>query len=172
MQGVRRWMGAQPPSSLHKSFRKVTSKAEAKHAKHETEPGEKNSTEHIAKRLMDPEVPDDELEQYEGYINQYQTLLEEEDKYPSRQEREVYALAVLTAEGDRPDWEIESPSDEAFVRHVQLSQPSFLDSFLREGTEAGRRELSVGVPTSLFNYEKWVRGSAQRRVTGDFSFVG
>ncbi|THH05147.1 hypothetical protein EW145_g5006, partial [Phellinidium pouzarii] len=175
MQGVRRWMGSQPSSSHHKSARKAVNKAEAKQAKHEVEPSEKLSTEYIAKQLMNPEVPDDELRQYRGYINQYQTLLEEEDKYPSRQEREVYALAILTAVGDRPDWEIESPPDEAFVRHVQLSTSKALDNYFREGAESGRREAGMGVgghPTT-FNYEKWMRlrlsASALTRLT--YSFI-
>lgn len=68
MQGVRRWMGTQPPSSLRKSFRKPMSKFEAKHLTREVEPAEKNSTEYIVGQLMDPKVSDMELEQYEGYV--------------------------------------------------------------------------------------------------------
>ncbi|KAL5533429.1 FIG4 [Sanghuangporus sanghuang] len=187
MQGVRRWMGTQS-SSLHKSFRKPVKKIEAKQTAREPEPGEKTSTEFISRQLLNPKVPDNELKQYEGYINQYQTLLEEEDKYPSRQEREVYAKAVLTGLGDRPDWDI-APPEEAFVRHVQLAKPSFVDKLFRE--EGGRREAAAtsataggaggpggGVGHSVgatgyttFNYEKWVKLGTARKVTGDYSLV-
>lgn len=119
-------------------------------------------------------------------------MLEEEDKYPSRQEREVYAKAILTGLGDRPDWDI-APPDEAFIRHVQLAKPSFVDRLFRD--DGGRREATVfggpgaggggpgvggghisgvtgsGQGHTTFNYEKWVRTGTARKVTGDYSFV-
>ena len=114
------------------------------------------------------------------YINQYQTLLDEEDKYPSRQEREVYAKAILTAAGDRPDWD-STPPEDAFVRHVQLASPEFVDAYFRdegltmdlsrEGSatnigQTGSGTMTVGHP---FNYGKWVGMGIARKVTNDYS---
>lgn len=127
------------------------------------------------------------------YIDQYQTLLEDEGKFPSRQDREVYVKAVRTAAGDRPDWDNEEP-DKAYVRYVQMTSPSFVDSYLRDTNAPAPSLLSTETRSSnrerdrqpgqekhsnlgfgpTFNYEKWVRGgnsATQRKVTGDFSYV-
>lgn len=110
-------------------------------------------------------------------MNQYQSLLSEEGKYPSRQDREVYALAELAGKGDRPDWEDSQP-EEAFVKYVQLSAPSFLDHYFRESSETERSEPTVSFAasslqnraTTSYNYEKYLKGGLiTRKVTGDFS---
>lgn len=66
MQGVRRWMGSQPRNVHHKAHRTTHSRSEAKNVKKEVETGEKNNTEQLVRQLMDPKVPEKELEQYEG----------------------------------------------------------------------------------------------------------
>lgn len=100
----------------------------------------------------------------------------------------MYAKAVLTAAGDRPDWDL-APPDEIFVRHVNLATPSFIDAYFRDvqpdlsrrdgggssNTATGAAGGSAGpggYPTTTFNYEKWVRTGTARKVTGDFSLIG
>lgn len=64
MKGMRRWMGASPSSSMQKSVRKTANNSEISETKREIDGSEKNSTEYIAKCLMNPEVPDGEMRQY------------------------------------------------------------------------------------------------------------
>lgn len=101
--------------------------------------------------------------------------------------------AVRTAAGDRPDWDREQP-DKAYIRYVQMTSPSFVNSYLRDtnvpvssipGTEVrgsnrdkdreqGQDQISGLAFGPTFNYEKWIRGGSnvnQRKVTGDFSYV-
>lgn len=96
-----------------------------------------------------------------------------EDKYPSWQEREVYANAVATSLGLRPDWEsdeMELPPDDVFIKYIQLSLPS-----TSEDMHSGRHDLEMRKRAPTFNYEKWIRGAAilppHRRVTGDLSLT-
>lgn len=110
-----------------------------------------------------------------SYINQYQSLLSEEGRYPSRHDREVYALAELTAKGERPDWEDNQP-EEAFVNYVKLSAPSYLDHYFRIPADRKRSEHSVSFAagshsaTTTYNYEKYLRGGLlTRKTTGDSS---
>ena len=61
-------------------------KKEAKHMTREPEPAEKNTTEYIVGQLMNPKVPDEELEQYEEYVfimyhNDF-PILEDAETYP------------------------------------------------------------------------------------------
>ena len=109
------------------------------------------------------------------YINQYQTLLEEEDKYPSRQEREVYAKAILTATGDRPDWDI-APPDETDTKYVQILQQESVDKMYREnnsGKEAGHHTSSLTSYTSgtTANYENWVKNGTLRKVPSEYFYI-
>lgn len=64
MQGMRRWMGEKPSPNLHEPRKKTGSKAETKNPRDDAEPSERNSTEYIAKQLMNPEVPQEERDQY------------------------------------------------------------------------------------------------------------
>ena len=85
----------------------------------------------------------------------------------------------------RPDWEKHSAPEDAFVRHVQLASPEFVDAYFRDesltvelgkegsihtvtgsGNQTGTGSgtvLTVGQP---YNYEKWV--GIARKVTNDY----
>lgn len=66
MKGVRRWMGSQTNTGMHNLTRKSTNSSEVNEPRREPDRLEKNSTEYIANRLMNPDVPADERRQYEG----------------------------------------------------------------------------------------------------------
>jgi len=164
MQGMRKWMSTSSSSNLHKTHNDMVRKAETKHARNDVESFDANSTEYIVSQLMDPNVPDEEIAEYEGYINQYETLLDAPSTYhPDSKDRDVYQNAVRTAIGDRPDW-VDEPPDRAYAAYVERSSPALLDNSM----STSRRDY--GHAPAPFNYEKWVGGGGvQRKVTGDFS---
>jgi phosphatidylinositol 3,5-bisphosphate 5-phosphatase len=65
MEGVRRWIGANPISNPQKSHGKPAARIEVKkpHTEPELEP---HSTEAIARRLLDPIVSEEEEAEYQG----------------------------------------------------------------------------------------------------------
>lgn len=188
MQGVRRWMGTQTPANSRKSSRKSAKKTgeHSNKSKYRSSKdvggsesidggggkgtGKKLTTENVLRKVMDPYVEESEMVQYEGYINQYQTLLEEEDKYPSRKEKEVYARAVGLARGvdfgdHIGDADVTGAVEDIVVRFVQLGRPEFVDGYFRDDPEDaisggahGTEPVGAGGNTGgqTFNYEKWV----------------
>jgi phosphatidylinositol 3,5-bisphosphate 5-phosphatase len=67
MEGVRRWIGANPTSSPPKARGKPAAKPQEKKspASPELEP---HSTEMIARRLLDPSVSEEEEAEYQGSV--------------------------------------------------------------------------------------------------------
>ena len=68
MQGVRQWMGSQP-SSRRKASHVTIHDPGTKLTRHESEQVDSQSTEYIATESMNPTVPEDELQEYEGYVS-------------------------------------------------------------------------------------------------------
>lgn len=142
MEGVRRWIGANPTSSPQKHG-KPTSRVEVKktHPEPELEP---NSTEAVAKQLLDPSVTEEEEAEYQGYIDQCQELLDAPKTIAERKDFEVYQLAVRTGSGEVPDGRDET-IDDALIAYVERGMTQYLDGPRKDG-----------VPTTAFNYDRWV----------------
>ncbi|KAJ7043084.1 polyphosphoinositide phosphatase [Mycena alexandri] len=143
VQGVRRWIGAHPVSSSKKNHNKPTIRVEDKKPAAEPEP-DKNSTEVIAWRRLNPTVSETEEAEYQGYIDQCQELLDAPSTSGERKDLEVYYLAVRTATGEVPD-SGEIPKE--FFAYVEHGKTQYLDG-------PGRKDVQPS-----FNYERWL-GSA------------
>jgi len=142
MEGVRRWIGANPTSSPPKMRWKPAAKPEVNLSQAEPEL-EPHSTELIARRLLEPNISEEEEAEYQGYIDQYQELLDA-PTIAERKDLDVYHMAVKTAVGDVNEWR-EDPPDEAFSTYVERGTTRYLDG-------SGRKEAFPIV----FNYERWL----------------
>ena len=160
-QGVRRWIGSQPPSNQNKVHGKLTSKPETQKTSAE-QTLDRYSTEAIAKQLLNPVVSEVEEAEYQGsvfffsdfheyssrlnrYIDQCQELLDAPATLGERKALEVYAWAVQTAKGDIHDyWPEEIPKE--FFSYIERSSTQYLDD--------GRKEA---LPVS-FDYDRWLSG--------------
>jgi len=80
---------------------------------------------------MDPSVSEEEEAEYQGYIDQYQELLDWPSSTIERSDWEVYSNAICAGTG-----EVENTEDEIFVAYVDC---------------ANQRETS-------FSYDKWITG--------------
>jgi len=143
MEGVRRWIGANPTSSPQKAYGKPVSRVEVKKAHPEPEL-EPNSTEAIAKQLLNPSVTEEEEAEYQGYIDQCQELLDAPKTIAERKDFEVYQLAVRTGSGEVLDGR-EEIIDDALIAYVERGSTQYLDG-------VGRKDA---LPIS-FNYDRWV----------------
>lgn len=110
---------------------------------------DRHSTEAIAKQLLEPTVSDNEVAEYQGYIDQCQELLDAPTTMGERKDLEVYSMAIRTATGETSDWLEEVPKE--FVTYVERGRTQYLDG--------GQGE---GFPVS-FNYERWLGGTADLR---------
>jgi len=106
-----------------------------------------HSTELIARQLLDPIVSEEEEEEYRGYVDQCQELIE---AAVDRKDRIVYQAAARTATGETPDWQ-DDTAGEAFINYVERGTTQYLDG-------AGRKDP---FPVA-FNYERWISGLGQR----------
>ena len=68
MDGVRRWMRSQSPAGHLQSRNKAPRKVEQKGAKVRESNVDTKSTEYMANNLLDPEVPEDELDEYQRSV--------------------------------------------------------------------------------------------------------
>ncbi|KAJ7632128.1 SacI homology domain-containing protein [Roridomyces roridus] len=124
VQGVRRWIGSNPSSSLKNNHSKVPDRVETK--KPDVEPEvDRHSTEGLARYLLDPSVSETEEAEYQGYIDQYQELLDAPSTSGERKDLDMYSLAVRTALGEVPDWTGEIPKE--FVTYVEHGSKQYLD---------------------------------------------
>lgn len=146
MEGVRRWMGAHPTSSPQKTHGKLISRVEVKKVLPEPELNP-HSTEVIAQQLLNPGVSEEEEEEYQGYIDQCQELVE---ALVERKDLVVYMTAVRTATGEAAGWQDEVV-DDAYLVYVERGTTRYLDG-------AGRKDA---LPVA-FNYERWISGLGQR----------
>ncbi|KAJ7611579.1 SacI homology domain-containing protein [Roridomyces roridus] len=89
---------------------KVPDRVETK--KPDVEPEvDRHSTEGLARYLLDPSVSETEEAEYQGYIDQYQELLDAPSTSGERKDLDMYSLAVRTALGEVPDWTGEIPKE-------------------------------------------------------------
>jgi len=146
MEGVRRWMGSQPTSSPQKTHGKPDSRADVTKALAEPE-FNAHSTAVIARQLLDPAVSEEEEDEYRGYIDQCQELIE---AAVDRKDRMVYQAAARTATGETAAWQDEIV-DEVFLNYVERGTAQYLDG-------AGRKDA---LPVA-FNYDRWIGGLGQR----------
>ena len=65
MEGVRRWMRSQPLADQLQSRSKAPRKQEQKNGKASESYIDTKSTEYMVNQLLNPEVPEDELEEYQ-----------------------------------------------------------------------------------------------------------
>ncbi|KAJ7722285.1 SacI homology domain-containing protein [Mycena maculata] len=142
VQGVRRWIGANPVSSLKKNSSKIPDRVEDKKPDVKPEP-DRNSTEALARHLLEPTVSETEEAEYQGYIDQCEELLDAPSTSSERKDLELYTLAVRTATGEVPDWTGDVPKE--FIAYVEHASLQYLD---------GRKDVQPS-----FNYERWL-GSA------------
>jgi len=148
---VRRFMGSYHIPNPHKGSGKCAGRVEVqkKSSKSELDP---QSTEAIAQQLLDPTVSEDEIAEYQGYIDQCQDLLVGPIDGGERKDLEVYQFAVRTALGETFDILDEAP-DEAFLTYLGQGVITHLH-------DGGRKDSTAG----HFNYERWL-GSAGQRLT-------
>jgi hypothetical protein len=146
MEGVRRWMGTHPTSSPQKIHGKPVSRADVTKVLAEPELNP-HSTEAIARQLLNPVVSEEEEEEYQGYVDQCQELIE---AAVDRKDRTVYQTVARTATGETADWQ-DDVADEVFLNYVERGTTQYLDG-------AGRKDA---LPVA-FNYERWIGGLGQR----------
>ncbi|CAK5279425.1 unnamed protein product [Mycena citricolor] len=142
VQGVRRWIGAQPSSSAKTNHVQPPSRVEDNKPIVELDVTDR-STEGIARQKLQPSVSETEVQEYQGYIDQCQEILDAPTVLGERKDLEVYSMAVRTAMGEAPDSVGEIPKE--FIIHVDHTL-QYLD---------GRKEF---VPS--FNYERWLTSVA------------
>ncbi|KAF8064104.1 polyphosphoinositide phosphatase [Lyophyllum atratum] len=147
VQGVRRWMSSHPnsaPKKLPKPSPWPVPKGGAV-----VPELDRHSTEAIAKQLLEPTVSDNEVAEYQGYIDQCQELLDAPTTMGERKDLEVYSTAIRTAMGETPDWPDEVPKE--FLSYVERGHTQDLNG-----------KQGEGFPVS-FNYERWLGGTADLR---------
>ncbi|KIJ30197.1 hypothetical protein M422DRAFT_784087 [Sphaerobolus stellatus SS14] len=114
MEGVRRWIGANPMSSPRKQKMMAKKDDEVQNDPPEPKHVDPSSSEAIVSRLLSPTVSEAEESEYEWYIEQYQSLL---TSSPStgvqRKDLEKYLSAVRTAAGDVDELLEDGPPDAA-----------------------------------------------------------
>jgi len=138
-------MGSHPTSSPQKIHGKPTSRVDVTKTLAEPELNP-HSTEAIARQLLDPAVSDEEEEEYRGYVDQCQELIE---AAVDRKDRLVYQVAAKIAAGET-DWQ-HDVVDEAFLNYVERGTTQYLEG-------ASRKDA---LPVA-FNYERWIGGQGQR----------
>jgi phosphatidylinositol 3,5-bisphosphate 5-phosphatase len=162
MEGVRRWIGQNPTSNAKKLHGKPLTKPETKKADVDPEI-DPQSTETIARQLLDPFVSDEEEAEYQGlvyrigastlilirssYIDQCQDLLDA-PSVAERKDLDLYQAIVRIAGGEMADSE-DDIAESTFTAFIEKGNTQYL----------GRRDT---LPTQ-FNYERWV-GGAQPRI--------
>ncbi|KAJ3758562.1 polyphosphoinositide phosphatase [Lentinula raphanica] len=148
VQGVKRWMSSNHPSTIKKTNRKPTLLPPSDRKTIDPEL-DRHSTEAVAKQLLNPLVSEEEEAEYQGYIDQCQEMLDARFDSGERKDLEVYTAAVRTANGDShlEQWEDEEPRD--FVTYVEHGSIQYLEG------SGGRREA---LPVT-YNYERWLSGS-------------
>ncbi|KAG6916548.1 hypothetical protein DXG01_006431 [Tephrocybe rancida] len=141
IQGVRRWMAAQPAQPDGKPAARTEQVAAAPESR-----ALEYSTEAMAARHLDPVVEEDEEAEYQGYIDQCQDLLSALHTSGERKDREIYAGAVRTAAG------LEHPCAEEdltrYAAYVERGRTCYLDGRHGEGCAV------------RFDYGGWVAGVA------------
>ncbi|GLB44123.1 putative sacI homology domain containing protein [Lyophyllum shimeji] len=144
VQGVRRWMTSHPNAAPKKPAKPASRPTKKDNIVLELD---RHSTEAIAKQLLEPTVSDNEVAEYQGYIDQCEELLDAPTTMGERKDLEVYTTAIRTATGDTPDWPDEVPKE--FATYVERGRTQYLD---------GLQEFPVS-----FNYERWLAGTADFR---------
>ncbi|PPQ98648.1 hypothetical protein CVT24_004146 [Panaeolus cyanescens] len=159
VQGVRRWIGSQPSRNRahlrhHQESRGQAVRVKKDKPKTPTEGTtlDRNSSEQVARALLDPTVSADEEAEYQGYIDQYQDLLEAPSTL-ERKDLEVYNNAIQTAKGAGllEVW-TDDPEDvysRDLVAYVEKSSTRYLDGVEKEAFPV------------TFNYERWLCSSMQ-----------
>ncbi|PBK87930.1 hypothetical protein ARMGADRAFT_997455 [Armillaria gallica] len=146
VQGVRKWIGSQNVTTPKKPNGKPTARTETRKASFEPEFDRHSlSTEAIAKQMLEPFVSETEEAEYQGYIDQYEELLDAPSTRSERKDLEMYKAAVRMATGDMTEsQDIDEESSEYFG-YVEYGSVQY-----HEGQ--GRKEP---LPIS-FNYERWL----------------
>ncbi|KAF7305142.1 Polyphosphoinositide phosphatase [Mycena kentingensis (nom. inval.)] len=142
VQGVRRWIGANPSTSSKKNTKQPSGTNIESHKAGgggDPEP-DRFSTEAIARQLLDPIVSEEEEAEYQGYIDQCQELLDAPTTLGERKDLELYSHSVRTGLGETPDWPAEVPRE--FVGYAEQARTLYLD---------GRFDAQPA-----FNYERWL----------------
>jgi phosphatidylinositol 3,5-bisphosphate 5-phosphatase len=137
MDGVRRWMGSNPPSVTY------TTHEEAERD-HDTDPNpevegpDPASMEGIVWRLLSPSVPEEEEAEYEGfvhshyafthltaacvshsYVDQYQALLTSSNRTAERKDLDLYISSAGICQGDPPTSLVSDVPHKAYVAYVE-----------------------------------------------------
>ncbi|KAF8523836.1 hypothetical protein JB92DRAFT_2704341 [Gautieria morchelliformis] len=150
MQGVRRWIGANPVSSPRRSKKQATSADEVREPPPEAKVLDPASIEGVVARLLPPTVSEAEVTEYQWYVEQYQSLLTAPSTGAQRQDLELYWSSVRTAAGDTNGLVEEVAPENEYV--------AYLEGGWGLATESAGK----------FNYEKWI-SSAQRKLTEDLA---
>lgn len=188
VSGMKRWMTSSPSTSPFASTFSLSIKPKSAASKSEVQKGtsaepavaetptekstaDRYSTEALARHLLEPSVSEMERQEYQGYIDQYQELLESHDiDYDfrrtggrDRKDLEVYANAVKIASGLAPgpltiDSSLSSlNASEMEQAPVPKEFTAYLEFPSRQYIDAGsRKESMTVVGGGGFNYERWL----------------
>ncbi|KDQ54485.1 hypothetical protein JAAARDRAFT_38159 [Jaapia argillacea MUCL 33604] len=140
MDGVRRWMGTEVSSGSRKSHGSASTPHQSQTSRNEPQI-DSYSTEALAKQLLEPSVATEEEDEYRGYIDQCQDLLNMPStiaELAEQQDLQLYTLAVRIASGTSQY--VGDSSDDAFVAYVDRGSTRF--------AEATR--------VTNYNYDKWL----------------
>ncbi|KAF8525616.1 hypothetical protein BU17DRAFT_23360, partial [Hysterangium stoloniferum] len=100
IQGVRRWIGANPASSSRKSKVLATTADEELKEIPEPKPADPQSSEAVVARLLSLTVSDEEEQEYQLYIEQCQSLLSSSGSGAQRRDLDIYWASVRAAAGE------------------------------------------------------------------------
>jgi hypothetical protein len=156
MDGVRRWMGSYPPSVAD------TVSDEAEHnqvlePRPELKLPDPNTIEGLVWRLLSPSVSEEEEDEYEEYVEQYQTLLTSSGETAERKDLDLYLISSRIPLGELPDsleLDLVPPVYQNYVEAYQSEPPAPLPRMDANG-------YPTGAPP--FSYEKWVGSTVPQR---------
>ncbi|KAF8584425.1 hypothetical protein K439DRAFT_1145370 [Ramaria rubella] len=149
MQGVRRWIGANPVSLPRKSKKQATSTDEVYKPAPEPKIIDQTSIEGVVERLLSPTVSEAEEIEYQWYIGQYQSLLTTSLGAGAQQDLEKYWASVRIGAGETNGWAEETASEGTYTTYVEETWDMVSES------------------SGKF-YEKWI-GSAQRKLAEELA---
>ena len=147
MEGVRRWIGSSSPTSRNIPHIESRNVPTSKTSKLEHRP-DKMSTQYIATALLDPVVPEEELQEYSDDVEQCQEMLRAPPDYAERKDMKVYENTIsLASFGDEEIIFVHERDLDNYATYAEKSSPYVAEA-------AGNKEK---LPIT-FNYEKWLIG--------------
>ncbi|KAF9451310.1 hypothetical protein P691DRAFT_808062 [Macrolepiota fuliginosa MF-IS2] len=142
VQGVRQWIRSSPTLEKQKKHQNKAHTGTEVVKTQVIANQDRNPTELLALKLLEPFVSEDEQDEYQGYIDQCQEFLNAPAMRSERKDLSVYQAAIDSSHGLGLDW-CKEETVEGYVSYLSKTHVH----------EALKELLPI-----TYNYEKWLSG--------------